>query len=262
MTLSVVKTWLTQTTHSFLAAVTFYTTIPFPSSWQLEFTRIARWAPLIGFLLGGLLSLVDAGLFYLQMPLLTRSAILVSLWVFLTGGLHLDGVVDTADGLAVSQPEQRLRVMQDSVAGAFGVMAAAIVLLLKVVALTDLSSWRWLGLMAAAGWGRWGQVVAIAFYPYLKPTGKGAFHKQEMCPFQDISFGALVLIGWSGLGILLQFYPWQLGVLVAISGMSIAVLTGFWFYQQLSGHTGDTYGATVEWTEALLLCLLTTYASA
>jgi len=36
-------------------------------------------------------------------------------------------------------------------------------------------------------------------------------------------------------------------------------LTGFWFYRQLGGHTGDTYGAVVEWTEALLLCLLTIF---
>jgi adenosylcobinamide-GDP ribazoletransferase len=40
-------------------------------------------------------------------------------------------------------------------------------------------------------------------------------------------------------------------------GVSIGIISGYWFYRQLGGHTGDTYGAVVEWTETLFLCLLT-----
>ncbi|PHM07277.1 adenosylcobinamide-GDP ribazoletransferase, partial [Nostoc sp. 'Peltigera malacea cyanobiont' DB3992] len=38
-----------------------------------------------------------------------------------------------------------------------------------------------------------------------------------------------------------------------------ATLTGAWFNHKLGGHTGDTYGAVVEWTEALFLCVLTVF---
>jgi adenosylcobinamide-GDP ribazoletransferase len=98
--------------------------------------------------------------------------------------------------------------------------------------------------------------VAIAFYPYLKPTGKGAFHKEAIRTPQDILLGLLLLLGLSGLPLLLDRGVW-VSVEMAVGGCAIAILTSAWFHRQLGGHTGDTYGAVVEWTEALFLCLLT-----
>ena len=227
-----------------------------PTSWSLQFERIARWAPLIGILLGGILGLLDAVLALLRMPELTRSALIIAIWVALTGGLHLDGAIDTADGLAVLDKQKRLEVMQDSVAGAFGVMAAVVIFLLKTAALSDLHSSRWLGLMASAGWGRWGQVVAIAFYPYLKQTGKGAFHKQAYLP-TDFLWGLFSLIGLSGFQLWLNPSQWWIAVEIVGVGFTVSVLVSWWLGHHFKGHTGDTYGATVEWSEAFLLCILT-----
>jgi adenosylcobinamide-GDP ribazoletransferase len=98
-------------------------------------------------------------------------------------------------------------------------------------------------------------VGAIAFYPYLKSEGKGAFHKKALKLPQDLILGLLFLLG---LGVVQGFYfnSWvALGS--GTMGGAIALLTGYWFYCQLGGHTGDTYGAVVEWTEALILCGLT-----
>lgn len=245
--------------RSILGALIFYTICPLPQRWQLEFTRIARWSPLIGLLIGGLLGLGDLGLASLGVPILTRSALVVGIWLLLTGGLHLDGAIDTADGLAVLDPQRRLQVMSDSVTGAFGVMAAIVILLLKTSALYDLSSstYRFLGLILAAGWGRWAQVRAIAHYPYLKETGKGAFHKQAMHLPQDLLLGLTLLLGCSGLWLWLDLTKWWLPLTGTIVGSISAILVGAWFNHQLGGHTGDTYGATVEWTETIILCLLT-----
>lgn len=250
--------WGCRVWSSLLGAVTFYTSIPLPTGWILEFQSIARWAPLIGLLIGGLLGIVDVGLQQLGMPILTRSALIVVCWIALTGGLHLDGVMDTADGLAVQDKPRRLEVMADSATGAFGAMAGVALLLVKTAALTDIEAYRWLALMAAAGWGRWGQVVAIALYPYLKPTGKGAFHKQAMRTPQDILLGLFLLLGLSGFPLLLDKGSTWVVLTLGMGGCAIAFMTGAWFHRQLGGHTGDTYGAVVEWTEALLLCLLTT----
>jgi len=247
---SVIKRFLQQIT----AGVAFYTCIPVPTAWTLEFRGIARIAPLIGLLIGGLLGLLDWGLHWAGMPTLTRSAIVVAAWVAVTGGLHLDGAMDSADGLAVTDPTRRLQVMVDSATGAFGAMAAVVLLLLKTAALSELPIDRAFLLMAAASWGRWGQLVAIARFPYLKPTGKGAFHKAAIQSLWE-AFPTLLLL------VVVSVFFWHdrpLRAAVAIvGGLAIAILTGAWFNRKLGGQTGDTYGAIVEWTEALFLCLLT-----
>ena len=270
---------------SFAAALTFYTTLPMPRQWELDFQYVARLAPLVGLFIGGVLVFEDWGLSILTMPLLTRSAIVVASGLALTGGLHMDGAMDTADGLAVMDAKRRLEVMADSNTGAFGAMTAVILLGLKVVALADLSGvdlsgadlsgadlsgadlWgrRWPVLLSVPMWGRWGQQVAIAAYPYLKPTGKGAFHKAALASksYVVISGGGCCLItlgcwawvnglplGWSG-----QLWA-MMGVRLGIV-VGVAIATGAWFNAKLGGHTGDTYGAVVEWTEAITLTLFT-----
>lgn len=255
----IISRWRERQTTSFFGAVTFYTIIRLPKNWQLEFRRIARWAPCIGLLVGGLLGLADEVLQRLGFSVLTRSVLVITLWIALTGGLHLDGAMDAADGLAVGDRDRRLEVMKDSATGAFGVMAALVVLAIKTAALYDLESYRWLGLMGAAGWGRWGQVAAIALYPYLRPTGKGAFHKPSLRLPQDLLFGLVFLLSLGGLPYLLDSHQWWLGLAMTVVGGAIALLSGFWFYRQFGGHTGDTYGAVVEWTEALSLCFFTVF---
>lgn len=240
-----------------LAAIAFYTVLPVPASGSLKFERVSRLAPIVGILVGGLLGLLDTGLQALGMPNLSRSVGIVLLWVGITGGLHLDGAMDTADGLAVLDPPRRLQVMADSHSGAFGVMAAIALLLLKTAALSELSQSRWLLLVLAAGWGRWGQQVAIARYPYLKPTGKGAFHKAALPSLWYTVPGLLLLLGASALPTLSQPEQWIQSLTAALSGGAIALLAAAWFHQHLGGHTGDTYGAVVEWTEALYLLVCT-----
>ena len=251
--------WWKKLGLNLFSSIIFYTSIPLPYIHGLEFQRVAYFAPLVGLIIGGILGLCDALMNYLGIPILTRSALVVSLWIALTGGLHLDGVMDTADGLAVGNPEKRLEVMSDSATGAFGAMAAIALILLKTTALIDISDHRWLVLMAACGWGRWGQQLAIARYPYLKPTGKGASHKAAIRSFKDLLPGLLLLFCLSGLSVLLDSQYLFFALSMILAGSAIATLTGLWFDHKLGGHTGDTYGAVVEWTEALFLCVFTTF---
>lgn len=243
--------WLIQV----LAAIAFYTTIPIPSTWALEFQWVSRWVVVVGLLIGSGLALLSRTLEMLEMPALVSSAVIVVSWIGITGGLHLDGAMDTADGLAVQNPERRLTVMTDSATGAFGAMAAIALVLLKVTALSELDPLGF-ALPLATSWGRWAQQVAIAHYPYLKPTGKGAFHKAAMPSLWYVVPSGVLL--WS-----LSFLPmvvgrsWQECLTVGIGAGAIAFLVPAWFARQLGGHTGDTYGATVEWTEAIVLVGLT-----
>lgn len=245
----------------FLAAIAFYTCLPIFTRQSLPFQDVARLIVLIGVLIGAILGALDGMLQVLNVPGLTRSVVVVLVWVAVTGGLHLDGAMDTADGLAVQDPQRRLQVMADSATGAFGAMAGAALLLLKVAALTDITAMRWLILMGVSGWGRWAQQVAIARYPYLKPTGKGAFHKLAIRSNWDLVPGFLLMVGISAVPALLHRDYGVLSLGLGGAGVAIALLIPAWFAHRLGGHTGDTYGAVVEWTEAFLLVILTSMAA-
>ncbi|MCF2971978.1 adenosylcobinamide-GDP ribazoletransferase [Synechococcus sp. Nb3U1] len=248
----------------FWAALTFYTTLPLGRSENLEFTGIAAWLPAVGLVIGGILCLIGIPLRVFPDPV--RAALLLAVWVLLTGGLHLDGVADTADGLAINIHQEtlpseaepgvqgsrrRLEVMQDSHTGAYGVMALILLLLLKFAALTHLRVGPWLLLVPA--WGRWGQLLAVALYPYLRQQGSGRFLK-ESTPFPAALWpGTALLLGltaglaWAGILNGQLVWLWTMG---AATG---AVGVGYWINRQLGGHTGDTYGATLEWSEAIAL---------
>lgn len=248
--------WVLKTWRRWLAALTFYTCLPI-SLQNLEFRGIARFAPLVGLLVAGILAIADWGLAWLGMPALTRSILVVALWLGITGGLHLDGAMDTADGLAVIDKHRRLAVMADSYSGAFGVMTAVVLLGLKTLALGELETHQTLVLLLVMGWGRWGQVVAIVRYPYLRPQGKGQLHQIEIYPVGDLLLGPAFLGGLSLIHYTL--WPSSMWTLLGLNlaGLAIALSAAAWFNHQFGGHTGDTYGATVEWTEALMLCVAT-----
>lgn len=235
-------------------ALTFYTVLPLPPSLLVDFNGIAAFAPGIGLIIGGCLGLVDL----LGMAPLTSASLMVGLWLVITGGLHMDGVIDSGDGLAVTDSDRRLEVMADSKTGAYGVMASAIVILFKTTALTDLITHvnfleLELILMLSCGWGRWGQLLCIYLYPYLRVDGKGAFHKTALNGWQSLLPATLLLISLTIIQIYFSPRHWGFAIVVGLLGLAIACGVGAWFNYRFAGQTGDTYGAVVEWTEALLL---------
>ncbi|MEL7084513.1 MAG: adenosylcobinamide-GDP ribazoletransferase [Cyanobacteria bacterium J06597_1] len=245
--------------RSLLAAIAFYTVIPLPKTLTLHFDRVARWLPLVGLGIGILLAGVDALLAWVMPPAM-RSLLVVCLWLGITGGLHLDGAMDTADGLAAGDgsirgTQRRLQAMTDSSAGAFGVMVAIALMLLKFVAAMHLPDPRWVWWLLVPVWGRWGQLTAISFYPYLKQEGKGRFLKDttRRADLATASAGVLVVV----LALRLAVHSMALFPLWGLGCVAISLGVGWWFNRQLGGQTGDTYGATVEWTEALSLAIAT-----
>ncbi len=127
---------------TFVSSVIFYTSIPLPYIKDLDFQKVSYLSPVIGLMIGGILAILDFAIASLGIPVLTRSAVVVVAWIGITGGLHLDGAMDTADGLAVMEPQRRLEVMADSATGAFGAMIAVVLVLLKTTALVDIQEHR------------------------------------------------------------------------------------------------------------------------
>ncbi|MDX1976840.1 MAG: adenosylcobinamide-GDP ribazoletransferase [Pseudanabaenaceae cyanobacterium bins.68] len=242
--------------HTLYAALVFYTALPIAPQQPLNFSGIAWFAPLVGLVIG----LGLTGINWVLSHLFTSSALpalgVVLAWIALSGGLHLDGVMDSADGLAVTDPQKRLAVMADSLTGAYGVMAAIALILLKFASLIELASLNHalsgLVLTLAPAWGRWAQLYTIGYHPYLKAEGKGKFHQQGIGSGQIWTSALGLVLAASAIAVVDLNLGWQslgLGSFNLVIGMAIA----HWFNFKLGGQTGDTYGAIVEWTEAVSL---------
>ena len=234
----------------------FYSVLP---AWPWpppRFERIARFAPWVGVVLGGLQGLLWWAL-QGRVPLLAQVALVLAAGLLLSGGLHMDGAMDTADGLAAG--ERLLEAMDDSRVGASGAQALALLLLLRSAALASLAAVAPIAapiaLVWAALWGRVAPLVAIARFAYLRPGGTASFHREhwrglaaELRPTALLL--ALLLLPSCWLPQLAQPVP-----LAAVAGLLPALLVPHWLGRRLGGHSGDSYGACVEWVETLSLLL-------
>ncbi len=246
--------------QKFLGALVFYTQIPLSHKLPLDFVGIARFAPLIGLLIGTVLSIVAVffEMFTSIEPFLLATLI-TALWVWITGALHLDGAMDTADGLACMDRDRRLDVMRDPHSGAFGILTAIVILLIKLAALTQTASLIYdpiAALPLVCGWARWGQLIAIARFPYLRAEGKGKLHKEAIRDFRDALPSLLILVGFQLTAYNLGLMSREQTVILPIAALFFSWGFATWIDSKFDGHTGDTYGAIVEWTETFLLCVL------
>ena len=234
----IVPPWLSDLAGAWI----FYTVLP---AWlwpQPSFQRIARFAPLMGLLIGALQGLLWIGLSRLGWPLAACAPCVVALGIQLSGGLHHDGLIDTADGLG-APAERRLEAMEDSRVGASGVLALVMVLLLQVGALIQLGGQAPLGLCLAAFWARVAPLWAMARFDYLRADGTAAFHRDHGRPLWDALPALLVVVvlaGWVG--------PTPL-----VLGGVVAILVAQSLGRRLGGHTGDSYGAVLVLTEMITL---------
>ena len=230
----------------------FYSVLP-PWPWiQPQFERIARFAPLVGVVLGGLQALfwiLTSG----WMPLMAQVPLVLALAVLLSGGLHLDGAMDTADGLAAG-PRRCLEAMDDSRVGASGVQAVLLLLLVRSGALALLVAQAPAALVWAAVWGRLAPLVAMQAFPYLRAdAGTAAFHRAHWRGWAREFAPSLLLLGLlSGVALGLGWPAWAgLGW----CGLLPALLVPWALGRRLGGHSGDSYGACVEWTHTWCLLL-------
>ncbi|MGF9914036.1 adenosylcobinamide-GDP ribazoletransferase [Paenibacillus ehimensis] len=259
------------------AAFQFLTRLPVPVKLDYNdalFRRSVVFYPLVGLVLGLITAAAGLLLANVLSPL-PAAVLLLGIWVMLTGALHLDGLMDTADGiLSYRSRERMLEIMKDSRVGAMGVIAAVLVLLLKWSLLTELlpaaaaggQGNLWLLLALVPLWSRWYMVVAIAWWPYARQAGSGmggffrgvgAGHAAgsglvalllSFCvAAAGEAFGGLSLPFWHMVGIV--------AILLAVT-VGAGVLMSVSIHRKLGGLTGDTYGAMNELLEAALLLAL------
>ena len=236
----------------FVTALGFLTLIPTPHYREVGDEKLGQSMacfPLVGLLLGGILLLIDA----LLTPWLTErlvNVIIISSLIVITGGLHIDGFMDTIDGLAGGKNrEEILEIMRDSRVGALGVVGIALLILIKWEALNTLAGGgKTAALVLMPVVGRWGMAFLTYLSPYAREKGLGRSFVDGFSG-KDLSFASVTALLMSLLlsgffGLLLIFIP-----------ALLAVFCSKWFIKKIGGVTGDVIGAFNEFLETVVLLL-------
>lgn len=263
--------------RSLLLAVQFFTRIPLPA-------LVARWVgfapermrmaiahmPAVGWIAGSVATVVFGGVVVvwgrLASPalLMLLAALLSTLaGVWLTGGMHEDGLADVADGLGGHvSAERALQIMKDSRVGNYAVLAMVLALLLKVCLLAALGVAYMPGLMAvlfaAHVVSRFFPLALINWLPHVALQGQSKTQQVAgvigPIPLWSAALWCLPLAAfyWLPQGVWLLF---MVGAATLAAGLA-ALCMGWWFRQRLQGFTGDCLGATQQ------VCELVFYATA
>jgi len=235
----------------FVAALQFLTIFPIRLKASTQaLRRSIAYFPLVGLLIGGILYGLDR-LLTLAFPISLVNILLIIALAAMTRALHLDGFIDTCDGLAGGHsPDERLKIMRDSRVGGFGVVGGGLLILLQYVALTVVPhEHRMAALLLMPTIARWTMVYAIFAYPYAREQGMGKiFQEGTNWPWLAMA-SAITLascLGLMGLN----------GLAVMAAAMLVALLVANWLSGKLGGLTGDAYGAINELVEVSVLILI------
>jgi adenosylcobinamide-GDP ribazoletransferase len=248
-----------------LAAFQFLTRFPLPVKMEYTaklFRRSVVFYPFVGAIIGLIITLAGAGLRE-WLPSFPTSVILLSLWIAITGGLHLDGLMNIADGVLSHRPrEQMLEIMKDSRVAARGVIVCVLYMLLKLSFIMELvdGSWRFAAVFffCTPIWSRWFMGSAIVRWPYVKVGGSGELgslyrnvRSRHIIGASLIAYlltlGALWIFGFGGI----ELFCYSIGfpLVTGLLGWCIA----HYLARKLGGLTRSSYGALNELLEMIIL---------
>lgn len=219
-----------------------------PTPGDLE--RSVRWYALVGLVQGVVLWVMACALGALNVPGHLMGPLLLAMHVWQTGGLHLDGFLDTCDGLALVRHDRdrALEVMRDPRAGAVGVVFTVCLLLVKAGALGTIGAHP--GLVLVPLVARAALPGIMGRYAYVRVRGI-AVHQAAACRTGVGASGAML-----GIAAPLFVLSWPFALLFVL----VVWLMGRWVAARMnalfSGLTGDIYGTVVETIELAALLML------
>lgn len=234
---------------SFMFALIHLTRLPLPAIKfdEVSCGRSTAFFPAAGFILGLILAALAWAAGWLA-PRQIQASLLVAGMVALTGGIHLDGFMDSVDGLFSGRPrERKLEIMRDSRVGSFGVIGVVCLLLLKYNLFLGIpDQFLWKALLVVPAISRWSMCYAVIAFPYVRREGLGRIYKLHSGMKQLL--GATVMTALIA-GFTLGLY----GVWLLALGGVLTYLAGLRITKELGGLTGDVYGFINELLEVILL---------
>lgn len=242
----------------FSFALTFLTRIPFPLKTEyneeLPSSSMGLY-PLIGLIIGVILLLFSE----LSIIFLSRNVtniLMLILLVYLTGGLHLDGFIDSIDGLFSSRKKDRiLEIMHDSLIGSFGAIAVILLFLLKFNLFLEFSGeFRKPVILLMAVFSRWTIVFAAWKYPLAVSSSLGKGFNYNLSWKQLLEGSTYLIIIIFSLHYLFSF-PFYLSLIIFFISFLITHLFAKYVINKIDGLTGDIYGAINEIIEVVVLLI-------
>jgi adenosylcobinamide-GDP ribazoletransferase len=236
-----------------LVAFQFLTRLPISHiSYQADsLSRSAKFFPVVGLVIG----LGASVLQHLLAPHLNRmlaALLILTLLVFITGGLHEDALADTADAFGGGwNREQVLTILRDSRIGSFGALALVLSVLARFLLLSILPIDRFTALVVSAHvLCRW---TTLPLSYFLRPAresedGQGARIAQK------ISLASLLIGSLLSFAIVLYLMRREFWIPV-LAAIVITAFSGLYYFRRIGGVTGDCFGATNQLTEiAVYFC--------
>jgi len=212
--------------------------------------------PLVGLLLGFVLAVfawfAQSVLSIYSLQIFLLAALVLALWVILTGALHLDGLADCADAWmgGLGSKQRTLELMKDPTSGPIAVTVVVLLLLIKFACLVALLAHASLWLLLLAPFiARLAVLALMLTTPYVRPQGLGEILSKYF-PRQE----AKIVVAIAAVVFLFMNFSNALPVLL-IAVLALLVLR-IMMMSRLKGCTGDTLGATVEIIEAISLVTL------
>ncbi len=237
-----------------LIALGFLTVFPSPIKMELKSIEIGRSMScftLAGVFIGGILVGIDVMLSTI-LPRSVVDFILIVTLAIITGGLHLDGLADTFDGLYGGRTrEEALAIMKDSRVGAIGVVSLVFVIILKYITLLSIpAGLKHTALVVMPALSRWSMVLAAYLSTYARPTGGTGrdFIETVSRISLFIATAFALIVGYVALG-------WKGGLIFLLIG-GITIICVIYFHRRLGGVTGDILGSINEVNEAMVLMLI------
>ncbi|MEQ1112046.1 adenosylcobinamide-GDP ribazoletransferase [Acinetobacter johnsonii] len=218
------------------------TTMPTPQ----QNAQALLFYPVVGLLIGGIL--YGIALLLHALPLVLLSSVILVLWIWLTGGLHLDGLADTADAWVggFGDKARTLEIMKDPSCGPIGVLSLVIVCILKWSALyVLLQKQLYTALILFPMLGR---LVPLFFFlstHYVRAKGLGSQLSQYLV--RPMAVAILLLMP------LLALYWTWIGAVVIATFYLVLWYLRYKYIQRIGGVTGDTIGASIEMIELATL---------
>ncbi len=233
----------------------FYTTFPKIPLINPEFKNIAQFAPPLGFFIGIIQSFIFLFLRTNSWSIYASSLICLASGYLITGGLHLDGLMDTFDGIFAGK-KKRLKAMKDSKVGSFGVQSLVFITLIQIACILKIQTLIIFVLPICLFWGRFSNLFFIEKFKYISHKKKSISHKKFWNGFKKESLISIIfllifisyqLVSITSQAILIKF------LILILIGIFISYSIPNILGNKIGGFNGDACGASVVLVETAML---------